>query len=154
MSLQPINSPTTWKRAQTSINANFTALVNALAGEGTVDATDPAVTALLTDNGSGAYAAVEGIVEDVADGVVEGLVTGSSDTRAALAARYVTQGSIVLNVRDFGAVGGGVTNDNGAFQAAINAAEDKGGGIVYVPAGSYRVTGLTLPSKTILQGSG
>src|SRR5690606_22695952 len=85
MSLQPINSPTTWKRAQTSINANFTALVNALAGEGTVDATDPVVTALLTSE-SGSRAAVEGILEEFIDPISDTLdetVVQVEETQAA-----------------------------------------------------------------------
>lgn len=106
MSLQPINSPTTWKRAQTSINANFTALVNALAGEGTVDATDPVVTALLTDNGSGAYAAVEGIVEDVAGDMLPPATAGALDWEMATSA--------------FGAV------DHATVQAAATAAASSG----------------------------
>lgn len=39
---------------------------------------------------------------------------------------------------DFGAVGGGVADDAAAIQAAIDAAEAAGGGIVYFPAGTYR----------------
>jgi hypothetical protein len=41
------------------------------------------------------------------------------------------------NVKDYGAVGNGTTNDVAAVQAAINAAVAAGGGIVYFPVGSY-----------------
>ena len=42
-----------------------------------------------------------------------------------------------LSVKDFGAVGNGVTNDTTAVQAAINAVVSAGGGSVYFPAGTY-----------------
>tara|TARA_R110000787_G_scaffold193899_2_gene305439 strand:+ start:26341 stop:27834 length:1494 start_codon:yes stop_codon:yes gene_type:complete len=46
---------------------------------------------------------------------------------------------MVINVRDFGAVGDGVTDDSAAMQAAINAAV-AGGRRVYLPAGTYLIS--------------
>jgi parallel beta-helix repeat protein len=43
----------------------------------------------------------------------------------------------MFNVKDYGAVGDGVTEDTAAFVAAFVAANTKGGGIVYVPPGTY-----------------
>jgi hypothetical protein len=60
----------------------------------------------------------------------------------------------VVNVRDFGAVADGVTDDTAAIQAAINSLSDttsatsNGGGTVYIPGGKYRIT------NTILIGFG
>src|SRR5215467_15597304 len=45
-----------------------------------------------------------------------------------------------LNVRDFGAVGDGVTNDGPAFQAALDALATAGGGTLFVPQGQYAIT--------------
>jgi len=54
-----------------------------------------------------------------------------------------------VSVRDFGAVGDGVTDDTAAFQSAIN------NGPVYVPPGTYKITGtLTLRSKSFIVGAG
>ena len=61
----------------------------------------------------------------------------------------------VYNVRDYGATGDGVTDDAAAIQAALNAANTAGGGVVYVPAGTYLVgTTLTLYSQIHLRGNG
>lgn len=46
-----------------------------------------------------------------------------------------------FNVMDYGATGDGVTDDTVAIQAAIDAAEAAGGGVVYFPAGVYVVNG-------------
>lgn len=52
----------------------------------------------------------------------------------------------VLNVKDYGAKGDGITDDRLTIQAALNAAHDAGGGIVFVPTGHYIV------SKCIIVG--
>lgn len=46
----------------------------------------------------------------------------------------------VVSVKDFGAVGDGVTNDTAAIQAAIDAVGAGGGGIVFFPTGTYKTT--------------
>jgi hypothetical protein len=61
------------------------------------------------------------------------VATGSTTSRS-LANRFAD----VINVKDFGAVGDGVTDDTAAIQAAINSVRD---GIVLVPNGEYVVNG-------------
>jgi len=58
-----------------------------------------------------------------------------------------------FNVRDYGALGDGTHNETAAFRAALNAAETRGGGTVYVPRGRYLLTGeLIIPPFTTLRG--
>lgn len=47
----------------------------------------------------------------------------------------------IYNVKDFGAVGNGTTVDRVAIQNAIDAAANAGGGDVYIPTGTYILTG-------------
>ena len=59
----------------------------------------------------------------------------------------------VFNVRDFGALGDALQDDTAALQAALRKCEENGGGVVFLPRGTYRITRqLTLPRKTILRG--
>jgi hypothetical protein len=62
----------------------------------------------------------------------------------------------IFSVKDFGAVGDGVTNDRTAIQAAINAAGAAGGGEVYFPAGTYLLnSGISWTSNFVhLVGAG
>jgi hypothetical protein len=65
----------------------------------------------------------------------------------------------LVSVKDFGAVGDGVTDDTAAIQAAINAMSTAGGGTVYLPAtgrdNAYKVTSsLTLEQGVHLVGAG
>ncbi|MFJ9353769.1 glycosyl hydrolase family 28-related protein [Streptomyces mirabilis] len=60
-----------------------------------------------------------------------------------------------LNVKTTGATGNGVADDTTAIQSAINQANTAGGGVVYFPAGTYKLTSaLTIYSKVHLVGDG
>jgi len=57
------------------------------------------------------------------------------------------------DVRDFGAVGDEKTDDTAAFQKALNAAGETGGGVVYAPRGNYFFAGhLNIPQAVALVG--
>ncbi len=61
-----------------------------------------------------------------------------------------------LNVKEnFGAKGDGVTDDTAAIQAALNAASGTTtyATSVYIPAGTYKITGITLPSYIRVDGA-
>lgn len=45
----------------------------------------------------------------------------------------------IHSVRDYGAVGDGITDDTAAIQAGINAVADIGGGVISCPPGSYAI---------------
>lgn len=54
---------------------------------------------------------------------------------------------------DFGIVADGVTDVTGGLQAALNQAANLGGGVVFLPAGHYKVSGnLVVPSGVTLRG--
>jgi hypothetical protein len=55
--------------------------------------------------------------------------------------------------KHFGAKGDDTTDDTAAFQKALAAARENGGGIVYLPWGIYRVSqALVIPPRTVLRG--
>jgi hypothetical protein len=57
------------------------------------------------------------------------------------------------DVRDCGAAGDGVADDTGAFAAALARAETSGGGVVFVPRGTYKVTAkMVIPPCTVVRG--
>jgi parallel beta-helix repeat protein len=61
----------------------------------------------------------------------------------------------IINVKSYGAVGDGTTDDTEAIQDTLDAAETAGGGIVYFPKGTYLVsTGLTVGNNITICGAG
>lgn len=59
-----------------------------------------------------------------------------------------------IDVRNHGARGDASTDDTAAFQRALDAAHNAGGGTVYAPSGRYLFRGtLTLPEGVTLRGS-
>jgi len=61
-----------------------------------------------------------------------------------LSGTYVAVGSLVFNVKDYGAAGDGLADDTAEIQAAIDAAYAAGGGVVWLPAGDYAVSASSL----------
>lgn len=63
-------------------------------------------------------------------------------------------GAAEFHVKDFGARGDGETDDTAAFQQALDAAGEAGGGVVTVPAGNYRIeSSLNIPDQVTLEGT-
>ena len=101
-------------------------------------------------------------------------VAGDADAAAAAAALIATQhtaddavygtltqvaakvakGDLVLNVKDYGAIGDGAANDTAAIQAALDAVPVVGA-VVWLPPGTYLVSALTITvNGTVLAGPG
>jgi hypothetical protein len=82
------------------------------------------------------------------------IATGTTTAR-----NLVTRFGEVFNIKDFGATGDGTTDDGPAIQAALNASNAAGGGVVYIPPGRYRRADTigsqwTIYSNTSLVGDG
>lgn len=61
----------------------------------------------------------------------------------------------VFNAKDFGAKGDDIVDDTPAIKAAFAAAEKAGGGVVYFPYGTYRLTSwVRIPERVTLRGEG
>jgi parallel beta-helix repeat protein len=67
-------------------------------------------------------------------------------------ASYSMVSGAPVNIIDFGAVGDGVTDDTVAIQAAINSRSN--GYTVYIPAGTWKFTEVTIADKTNLTITG
>jgi hypothetical protein len=92
-------------------------------------------------------------------GVLNDLTTPATDLVSAINDKDQRLGilsGLVYNVKDakYGAVGDGSHDDTTTINNAISAANTAGGGIVYLPPGTYIVTGIKLYSKVHLIGSG
>jgi hypothetical protein len=110
---------------------------------------DTGVVYVSTGTSAGMWAAIATLI----------LAPGSTTARTA-AARF----GDMLNVKDFGATGNGETDDTSAIQAAIDAvANTSQGGTIFIPPGSYLVTGPLYVRKSngaavgtgvVIQGGG
>lgn len=84
--------------------------------------------------------------------------SGASDNHVATAGGvklYALPGDSGYNVKAFGAVGDGVTDDTAAIQAAVDAVATAGGGSVFVPAGHYITSSpILMKSNVELYGEG
>jgi hypothetical protein len=97
-----------------------------------------------------------GLRADLADSDGAGLL-GFSHAETYAAGTLGAKGKLCVTVRDapYSADNTGAVASNTAIQAAIDAVSAAGGGIVYVPPGTYLMAaGLTLQSKVALVGAG
>lgn len=106
-------------------------------------------------NNSGGTAAVNSVNGLTGTVTVTGQNVNSTPAGTGATTRTITSriNDAWFNVKDFGAVGNGSTNDTTAVQAALTAAAATGG-TVFVPAGTYQVAGLTIASNVRLLGTG
>ena len=97
-------------------------------------------------NASGAPIAIEGTGDDgtvrpdlasTSTGKGAALVGFKQNGTGAVARTIEAKAREAVSVKDFGAVGDGVTDDSAAVRAAIDAVAAAGGGTVHFPAGRY-----------------
>lgn len=71
--------------------------------------------------------------------------TGSSKS-GAISRATAENGDQAANVKTYGAIGDGVTNDTAAFNAALKSLANAGGGVCLVPRGTYLISasGITV----------
>ena len=87
-----------------------------------------------------------------ADGTFEPKMGNGADEWEDLPGQRLVE-SLVLDVKDYGAKGDGVTNDAAAIKAAVDAAAT--GGTVYFPAGTYKCTSdIAVGNSVTLRGAG
>ena len=93
----------------------------------------------------------------VTSGVDDSAIVGFSPGYTAAVSRSVQAKlrDYAVSVKDFGATGDGVTDDQSAIQATIDAVSALGGGTVYLPPGNYVLgTVVSLKPLTNLIGAG
>lgn len=108
-------------------------------------------------------------IDDFLSDVIPTAVAAYDATNDCIPVRRASDGSLyelsvatlranlfgTYNVQDYGAAGDGVADDAAEIQAAIDAAEAAGGGMVYLPEGTYKTTAaIVLKTKVQIIGAG
>lgn len=75
----------------------------------------------------------------------------SSDTGAGSVQAFAIP---TFNVKDYGAVGDGVTNDTASIAKAVKAAQVSGGGTIYFDRGTYLINSIHIPENISVLGAG
>lgn len=85
------------------------------------------------------YAALKQQLASAADGMGDSLVAVKQPFTGASSRTQHDKNLDIVSVKDFGAVGDGVSDDTSAIQSAINALTPAGGRL-YLPKGAYKIT--------------
>jgi len=127
-----------------------TATINNLTATGTLALPVGSVTSAMIADGTIVNADINASAAIATSKLAPVTATGSTTART-LENRFAD----VVNVKDFGAVGDGVTNDTTAIQNAITIVGTSGGGIVYFPSGTYLSSGVSIINDAVhIIGSG
>jgi hypothetical protein len=95
---------------------------------------------------------IQGVAISGTPSVGQALIASTSS-----AAAWSTIGGTTawFNVKNYGAIGNGSANDASAINSALSAANTAGGGVVYIPEGTYVVgSSLTIYSNVSIIGDG
>lgn len=130
---------------------NTTMFVGGQAGMGTIIQAGNIISMVINTSGSVVIgsAASSARLNISGSAVVTGSIYINNGTLIGTASYALNaKSNNVYNVKDYGAVGDGTTNDTTAIQTAINAVKVAGFGTVYFPDGTFVITGpLTIPSN-------
>lgn len=123
------------------VNSGFTGtLASGSQGAGGITDLGTALTSFATSMG-------------LANGALDGNFRGVYGTVSTPVWKEIE--AVWINAKRFGALGDGVNDDTTNIQAALNAASAQGGGVVFLPAGTYKISAvLTVAANVILQGAG
>ena len=142
----PITVPTPVNTTDTATKQYVDAVTANLSGK-----TDKAT---LTAKGDLYAASAAGTPARVGVGASGSILT--ADSTQAVGMRWAPPANApFFNVKDYGATGDGTTDDTASIAAAITAAASAGGGMVFVPQGTYMVSAtLALTTNITLAGAG
>ncbi|MFB6367663.1 glycosyl hydrolase family 28-related protein [Paenibacillus elgii] len=94
-------------------------------------------------------------------GLLNNSVTAQTVTNSVYDTYSATSSSVLIgsipcfNVKDFGAIGDGIADDTSSINDAIRACANVGGGIVFLPMGTYMHSSVfSIPSKISFIGAG
>lgn len=83
------------------------------------------------------------------------VITRTATSNLVITGSTISINATIFNVKDYGALGDGSTNDNTAFTNCVAAANSAGGGVIYIPTGTYILTtSFTTTGATYLKGEG
>lgn len=109
---------------------------------GTASTTFNSITAGFSSNDVGKYIAVQNAATSNAN-LFTTIASFSNATTVVLSAPNSSGAAVSSKIAEWG------TDDTNSFQNAINAAVAAGGGVVYVPTGSYLVSRLNMANITV-----
>jgi hypothetical protein len=89
----------------------------------------------------------------ISPGALVGKALFTPPGAGAVARTFESKLRDMVSVKDFGAVGDGVADDTAKIQAAIDAVSAAGGGVLYVPEGTYAVSPLSMKTGVRLVGA-
>ena len=77
-----------------------------------------------------------------------------NDYEVLVKGENIDYGDLVINVKDFGAIGDGISDDTNSIQNALNSVGTDGKSVVWFPRGTYICNGALVNSDTVIVGYG